>query len=60
MDVRQLLGDGLLQDTKRDADGLQVLGARGDVDVDGLEPGVVDDGVLDGAGVTSMKGTRRW
>lgn len=46
VDLRQFFWDGLLQDPEGDADGLQVLGSGGDVDVDGLQPGVVDDGAL--------------
>lgn len=30
------------------------------MDVDGLQSGIIDDRILDGAMVTSMKGIRRW
>lgn len=46
VDLWEFLGDGLLQDTEGDGDGLEVFGTSGDVDVDGFQPGIVDDGIL--------------
>ena len=57
MDFGEFLGDGLLQDSEGDADGLEVFGAGADVDVGGLEAGVVDDGILGATRGTSMKGS---
>jgi hypothetical protein len=57
MDIGEFICDGLLQDPERDSDSLEVLSTGGDVNVDGSETGVVDDGALNEVGITSKKGT---
>jgi hypothetical protein len=57
MDIGEFIRDGLLQDPEGNSDSLEVLGTGGDVNVDGSETGVVDDGALSEMGITSKKGT---
>lgn len=47
MDFRQFFYDGLLQDTKWNADGLQIFRTRGDMDIYRFKSGVINDIVLD-------------
>jgi len=46
VNFRKLLYDRLLEDTKRNADSLQIFGTCGHVNIDGLQSGIVDDVVL--------------
>jgi hypothetical protein len=59
VDFWELFCHGLLQNPQGDSHGLKVLSTSGDVNIDGAQAGVVDDGVLYGLSGTSMKGMRR-
>jgi hypothetical protein len=43
MDVRKFLSNGLLQNSERDGNSLEIFGTCGDMNIDGLESRVVDD-----------------
>lgn len=56
MDFWKFFHDGLLKDSEGDGDSLQVFCTSGDMDVDGLESGLVYDRRLHLYRTTSTKG----
>jgi hypothetical protein len=59
MDVREFISDRLLEDTKGDAYSLQILSTSSDMDINRLQASIVNDGILNDRGCTSMKGILR-
>jgi len=56
MDIRQLFSNRLLQYSEGNCDCLEIFGSRGDMNIYGLEPCVVNDRRLDKSRNTSTKG----